>query len=248
MARLLNKTDGDFYKTGTGHFGFSAVGVSNLGASEYTLVTFVIDESSSVDSYQKELEACLKSCLESCKQSPRSENLLVRCLTFSNDVREIHGFVELATLTVDSYNGVVQCGGMTALKDSVMDAIEATRVYGKQLADNDFIANAVIFIVTDGDDNRSKIASDASIKDALEQIRKDEKLESINTVLVGVGKDAQIMDYLNTFKTNANLTQFVDIGDANAKKLAKLADFISKSISSSSAALGTGQPSKSLSF
>ncbi|UCE66565.1 MAG: hypothetical protein JSU85_00700, partial [Candidatus Zixiibacteriota bacterium] len=54
--------------------------------------------------------------------------------------------------------------------------------------------------------------------------------------------------YLDDFKDKANLQQFVNAGNATPKTLAKLANFISKSISSQSQSLGTGGPSQSLSF
>ena len=49
-------------------------------------------------------------------------------------------------------------------------------------------------------------------------------------------------------KTNCGFTQYVAIADANATTIAKLGDFVSRSISSQSQALGTGGPSQSLTF
>ena len=47
---------------------------------------------------------------------------------------------------------------------------------------------------------------------------------------------------------NAGFTQYIELADAKANTLAKLADFVSRSISSQSQSLNTGGPSKSLSF
>jgi hypothetical protein len=54
--------------------------------------------------------------------------------------------------------------------------------------------------------------------------------------------------YLDNFKRQAGFTQMVALDDANDKTLAKLAAFVSKSISAQSAALGTGGTSQSLSI
>jgi len=45
---------------------------------------------------------------------------------------------------------------------------------------------------------------------------------------------------LKNFSDQARLNQFVDAGEATAQKLAKLAAFVSRSITSQSQALGSG--------
>jgi hypothetical protein len=58
----------------------------------------------------------------------------------------------------------------------------------------------------------------------------------------------EVKKALDRFHKDTNLSQFVDIGDATAGKLAKLANFVSESVSSQSRALGTGAPSQTLNF
>ena len=60
--------------------------------------------------------------------------------------------------------------------------------------------------------------------------------------------DAGVIDFLNGFKDEAGFDQFVEMGAATPAKLAKLAAFVSQSVSSTSQALGTGQPSQPLTF
>jgi hypothetical protein len=82
----------------------------------------------------------------------------------------------------------------------------------------------------------------------------DEKLESVAVILVGVGYGEQhLKDYLDKFKKTAEIDQFVDMTElfnngSPDKALAKLAGFVSKSISSTSQALASGSttPSSSL--
>ena len=248
MPKLMDKNAMQTHQT-LHNFNFSAVDIKSLGASEYTIVTIVQDTSTSVTDFKNEMEKTLKQILDSCKKAPRSGNLLLRLVEFNSSLNELHGFRELGNINPDEYDNILNCRGMTALKDATLNSIEATEVYGKQLVAMDFSCNGVMFIITDGDDNASGIARDASvIKDALKRIRSNEALESFNTVLIGVGTDPGILKLLQAFKDEAGLDQFVEMGAATPDKLAKLAAFISKSISSTSQALGTGSPSQPLTF
>jgi uncharacterized protein YegL len=234
-------------KTGS-NYKFSAVKVDQLGATEYTLVTIAQDASGSVQPFAKDMEKCLKTILESCKKSPRAENLLLRLVKFNDHLDEIHGFKMLNTINPNDYDNVLSPDGGTALFDAVQSAIEATQDYGAILNDQDFGVNAIVFVVTDGDNNGGK-ATAGSVKKAIEKVTKAEKLEQITIVLVGVGgTDTNIATYLEDFQKNANITQFVNIGDTTPGKLAKLANFVSRSISSTSKALANGTSSNLLTF
>lgn len=233
-------------KTGS-NYKFSAVKVDQLGATEYTLVTIAQDASGSVDSYAQEMEKCLKTILDSCKKSPRAENLLLRLVTFNNVLDEVHGFKMLNTVTPKDYDNILAPAGGTALFDAVQSAIEATNDYGAVLSDQDFGVNAIIFIITDGDDNASRATAN-SVKKAIAKVAKAEKLEQITVVLIGVGDANNVATYLQDFQQNAGITQFVDIGTISPNKLAKLAGFISRSISSTSKALANGTSSNLLTF
>jgi hypothetical protein len=52
--------------------------------------------------------------------------------------------------------------------------------------------------------------------------------------------------YLQSFVNDAKIDNYITIGDANANSLAKLARFISQSVSSQSQSVGTGGPSTSI--
>jgi hypothetical protein len=73
-----------------------------------------------------------------------------------------------------------------------------------------------------------------------------EATESMVSILIGVGVAgyAEVAAELKRFKAEAEITQYVETQDANAKTLAMLAEFVSKSISAQSASLGTGGPSQ----
>lgn len=231
-------------------FNFSYIKPENLGACEYTLVSIAVDTSYSVSLFKDDLLECLKAAIWACKKSPRSENLLVRLVSFnsSSAIKEIHGFTPLNSIDPDSYDSF-SCGGMTALYDTLHSCIGATQAYAKNLTDMEFDINAITFTITDGDDNDSKQSNPLSIKNLVADIKQKEEMESIINVLIGINsKDGRLFGKLSLLKDEADLDQFVEVSDISAGKLAKLARFVSQSVSSASQALNSGGPSQLLTF
>lgn len=239
---LLNK-DLAAFNAGSG-YKFSATKVTSLGASEYTLVTLVIDASSSVDQFSAQLEQCIKTVFKSCEKSPRKDNLMFRVVQFSSVLTELHGFKLLSTINENDYTGILNVGGSTALLDASDEAVNATGTYGKQLTSQDYLVNGIVIVATDGENNCGNISMPDRLKQSILNVRRTEALESLRTVLIGVTNDDNSLNtYLQTLKDEGGFDQYVSIGKATPGKLAKLADFISQSISSTSSALGTGAPS-----
>lgn len=231
-------------------YGYSAADLSDLGASEYTLVTIVVDESGSTAGFKDPMEKCIRQVVDSCKLSPRSDYLMIRLVAFDHNMREIHGFKMLGDCDLTDYDDCLRPGGSTLLFESAQNAIQATAAYGKDLDENDYAVNAIVFIITDGMDNESGSITSASVGDALKQAMMDEHLESIMSVLIGVGVGhyAGVSTYLDDFKNDAGFDQYVEIKDADKKTLAKLGGFISQSVVSQSSSLGTGSKSQKLQF
>lgn len=246
MPRLTSSDDQQ-HRIGGGSFTFSAVRVDKLGATEYTLVTIAVDETGSVAGFDQELRDMLVTAIESCKKSPRSDNLLVRVVTFGsqhrNGVNEIHGFKPLADIDPTQYPAI-RPGGMTPLCDACYSSLGAMNKFAKDLTDNDYGVNAIAFIITDGDENAST-ATTHMVKEEARKAITGEVLESLVSVLIGVNA-AQYRQKLIDFQRDAGLTQYIDAGDVTKGKLAKLAQFVSQSVSSQSQALGTGGPSQNI--
>lgn len=231
-----------------GNYGYSATRIDRLGATEYTLVTVVNDVSGSVAAFTNEMEEALTQIVQACKLSPRADNLMIRLLTFSDTLSEVHGFKLLERCHLQDYRGVLRGGGNTALFDATENAVGATAGYGKQLTDADFGVNAIVFVLTDGMDNASK-AGVRQVRNVFEKALSSEALESLVSILIGVNvQDRQVGPYLQDFKNEAGFTQYIEIGNANAKSLAKLAEFVFHSIAAQSRALGSGGSSQSLIF
>jgi hypothetical protein len=237
---LENLNAGSGYK-------FSATRIRDLGAVEYTLATICMDASSSVSGFAVQLEQVLKTVVNACAKSPRKDNLMIRLTQFASTLMELHGFKLLGTTNEKDYDNVLQIGGSTALFDAMDEAIQATGTYGKQLTSQDFLVNGIVVVVTDGENNCSNISDPAQVKKTLQAIRRSENLESLLLILVGVTNDnVGLNTYLQTVKDDAGCDQYVSIGNATPGKIAKLAEFVSQSISSTSSALGTGKASAPL--
>ena len=252
MARL-GQTDGmQAHQIGGTTFQFSAARIETLGASEYTLVVVAVDVSSSLYGHGDALDKLLGTIVEACRKSPRADNIMLRVIMFNRSISEFHGFRPLPDLNPADYNGSCNPSGTTALYDAAYSGIESCLQYGKDLVAQDFNVNAAVFVLTDGMDNESKVTP-RMIKDALDGAMKSEAVESIMPVLIGIGDGAsddvsQLSAYLERFKTEAGFQQYVFAGTVNSGTLAKVAGFVSKSVSSQSQSLGTGGPSQSLAF
>jgi len=143
---------------------------------------------------------------------------------------------------------VVEPEGMTPLWDATLESIETVEAYAQTLSDQDFSVNSIIFLITDGCENSSRTVTRMSqIKDAVKRIRSTEALESIRMILIGVN-DSQVGAELTKFKDDAGFDQYVSVNNVDAGSLAKLAQWISQSISSTSQALGSGGPSAAVNF
>jgi hypothetical protein len=246
MPRLLNDNMEE-RRIGGGNFTFSGARIENLGATEYTLVNIAVDVTGSVYGFEDDLRESLMAAVDACKRSPRSLNLLLRVITFSTSVggvEEIHGFKSLEDIDTNDYPQI-RPGGATPLYDATYSSIGALVEYGEELMENDFLANGISFVITDGDDNASSITP-GEIKKTIESVAREEKLESLISVLIGINA-GYYDNKLKKFKVESGIDQYIDAGEATKEKLAKLAYFVSQSISSQSQALGTGGPSQNIS-
>ena len=244
---IMSNADDETFKSGSG-FQFSGAKLAKLGASEYTLVGLACDMSGSVGRFAKEIEGCLVGSVEGCQKSPRADNLLARLITFNTTVEEQHGFRPLADCHLAKYDGIIKPGGCTVLCDASVNLIGSLATYGKQLIKNDFQANGILVVITDGMDEGSTLTA-AAVKKAMEEARMSESLESLVSILIGINVNhPTVSNYLNRFKDEAGFDQYIEAKDASAKTFAKVAGFISKSVSSQSQSLGTGGASQPITF
>lgn len=244
----------DEFAIGSG-FNFSGQIIDELDASEYTLATILLDESSSVGGKQDQIRDMLVAAVGACYSSPYSSNLMVRVGSFSSrytrggsagGVDELHGFKTLAEIDVNAYPAL-KPGGSTPLNDAVYSGVGAANTYAQQLSDMDFGVNGITIIVTDGGEN-SSVATTSMVKEELQKAVKGEVMESHLSILVGIDNGyGNVSDVLDAYQRDTGIDKFIWAGEATKGKLAKLAEFVSQSISSTSQALGTGGPSQNIS-
>jgi len=250
MPRFDKQDDMMQMNTSAGTFQFSAVKPENLGASEYTIVCLAVDCSGSTHDFIKKINDAVKTVIGACMKSPRSDNLLFRVITFSTSIEEVHGYKELHMIDINDYPQFSSYG-MTALYDATLNAIGSVIDLADSLIQQDFSVNGAAYIMTDGLDNASSY-NPSMIKELMGEAMKGEKIESIAPVVIGMKDPALTGDdwaktvskKLKYFTEEAGIAQYVDLGEITEGKLAKLAEFVSQSISSQSQGLGTGAPSQ----
>jgi len=232
---------------GNSNFQYSAVKPDNdiLQETDYSLVTIAVDFSYSTKDFSMYLLQMLKACVEACSKNPRHKSIMIRVIGFNEDVVEIHGFKPLNTINIDDYEEF-NPSGCTALYDATFSSVGATLDYAKTLYDAEFDSvNGVCFIITDGLNNRGT-STPTMIKNKIHSALKSEELSSLTTILIQL-KDSSNPDHeaermLRKFREDADISAFVDVNDVTPEALAKLGQFISKSISSVSKSLQTGAP------
>lgn len=232
------------------HFGFSATPIENLGAIEYTLATVVVDVSGSTDGFRPEMETVLKTVVKSLRKSPRADYLMFRTVLFGSRVEELHGFKLLENVNEDDYTGVLASPGLgerTALYEATYNGAASIVEYAKQLRGSDFDANAILIVITDGEENASSTTL-KQVKKEFDEATASESLESLMTILVGINTNFSAQQALADYSKDATFDQYVEAGDADEQNLVRLAGFVSRSISSQSNSLGSGSKSASLVF
>lgn len=226
-------------------FHYSTVPMDDLaqfGASEYTVAQVIVDWSGSVDSFSKDLVNSLNMILDACKKHPRAENVLLRVVSFNSSfgVKEIHGFLPVNNIDANVYNTLGRAYGGTPLYDATAESLDSLYNYALDMVKNQFSCNAVTFIVTDGEENCSmKVTSTAPIKALISKLKQNDPLESFTSILVGIN-DASCRAYLIQFKDDCGIDEYKSIADATKGNLAKMAHFVSQSISTASVALNQG--------
>jgi hypothetical protein len=225
------------------HYGYSATRLGDLGATAYSMVTIAADCSGSVMPFRTDIEGAIANIVRACRTSPRADHLMLRVLAFDDEVREIHGFKPLTECAESSYDGALKAGGLTALHDAALNAVEAQTAYATTLAAHGFDVNGVVFVVTDGCDNASS-ASARDVARALSSAVTSEALRSMTSALIGIGTGQQLM----SFSSRAGFDSYVELADATPAELARLSSFVSRSIALTSTALAQGSAPKVLSL
>jgi len=230
------------------NFKYSAIETDSLTSDGYTIVNILVDATGSVYDMVDEIADCVRKIVEACRKHPRAEQLLIRVAYFdtSRGIVEAHGFTLLEAIDPSIYK--VVAGGLTPLIDATLDCVETIESQSKTLSVQEFSSNGIYFVITDGGENDSRIKDPAKVCETLGRIRKAEVCESIKGFLIGLNDSGGLNKELQDFKDKAGFEDYMSVGDVTPGKLAKLAQWVSQSISSTSQALNSGGPSQNVNF
>lgn len=247
-AAASNNSELQVQGTGT-HLAFSSVRLQKLDETSYTLVTLVLDVTGSLSGFEKQIREAVKTVVDSCKKHGRKDMILIRILAFSTSygMVELTGFMPVLQVDPSSFDflNTLQCSGMTNLYDATYNALAATRVFAKQLSDQEFPVNALIVVATDGGNTERNGMSVQDVAAEMRNLTQKEICESCLSILIGLNAQ-NCSQELSDFNKDAGFTQYEPLNNLNADKFARMADFISRSISAQSQALTTGQASAPL--
>lgn len=226
-----------------GGYNYTALPVGDLMCPDNTVAAGLFDESGSTAKFATPMEKCVQEIIKSLRHSPRADNLVYGQWHFGTGFRELHGFTPLPMLNLQQYDGCYQPGGLTNLYDAEVKVAKFVRDYCHKKMQMKYMCNAFIYTLTDGGDTGS-ICTEQTVRDEFQAIISGEEAESLMSILIGVNLSKPDQDRLTDHAQKVGYSQFINIDKATESALAQVANFISHSLSSQSASLGTGGPSK----
>ncbi|MFO0678561.1 MAG: vWA domain-containing protein [Polyangiaceae bacterium] len=150
--------------------GAAGADVESIAATDVTLVTLLVDASSSI--HDAGLEQAVRDgqneILAAFERSRQKDELLVALWTFSDETNVVHSYVPVDEATrFDAGN--YRAHGGTRLYDVWCDALVANLAYAERLRQSGTPCRSIVVVVTDGDDcgSRRKVAACKAISEDL---------------------------------------------------------------------------------
>ncbi len=142
--------------------GCGGVDIEEIDSEEVTLVTVIIDASSSMLDFASDVLTQYKDqFLDPLRGAKNAESILVSVWVFStggmDKVRLVHGYTpvpECQDLTSADYSP----NGMTPLRDAVMKGVTGLVNYGQTLRDNGTRTKSIALVLSDGWENASRVS------------------------------------------------------------------------------------------
>lgn len=232
----MNLANQETFNIANSNYSFSAEKLDSLEEMEYTLVTIALDLSGSMGGYENDMKSSLTTIIESCKKAPKADNILIRVISFNSHLKEEIGYVPIVAVDPDEIS--FSTTGMTDLYGAAYSAVGATVQYAEDLLSRDILCNGILFVITDGYDTCHAMSPDR-VRSVLMESAKEEKLESIISVVIGLGYNQDSVQ-TETIREVLGFSHGKYFGEITSQNLAKLSGFVSKSVSSQSQSLGTG--------
>ena len=160
--------------------------LEDIAASDVTLVTVLIDSSSSIADrgLEKAVREGQNALLDAFAGAKDQDAVLLACWTFSGTMDVIHSYVPVPDATrLDTQN--YRASGSTALYDAWCSALAANVAYAQRLRDGGTPTRSVVVVVTDGEDVGSKRTTAECARLSRDLLAS----ELFTLALVGVGTD-----------------------------------------------------------
>lgn len=160
--------------------------LEDLTAADVTLVTVLIDASSSIADrgLEKAVREGQNALLDAFAGAKERDAVLLACWTFSGTMDVLHSYVPVEDATRLDAKNYRACGS-TALYDTWCNALAANVAYAQRLRDGGTPTRSVVVVVTDGED----VGSNRTAADCARLSRDLLASELFTLALVGVGTD-----------------------------------------------------------
>jgi len=166
--------------------GAAGMALDDIVATDLTLVTLLIDASSSIAAtgLEQAVRDGQNALLDAFAASREADSILVALWTFDGAHRVVHSYVPVSDATrldASNYRG----SGSTVLYDAWRDGLAANVAYAQQLRDSGTPVRSVVVVITDGEDTGSAARADDCRRLSEDLLRS----EQFVLAFVGVGQE-----------------------------------------------------------
>jgi hypothetical protein len=198
--------------------------LEDLAASDVTLVTVLIDASSSIatSGLEQAVRDGQNALIDAFAGAKERDSILLACWTFSGGLEVLHSYVpvdEATRLDKKNYSG----NGSTRLYDTWCDALTANVAYAQRLRDGGTPARSVAIVITDGEDVGSSRTAAHCARLSADLL----KSELFTLAFVGVGSDVAFEQVAKSMGVPAGCVLVQR--DATASGLRKTFQLVSRS-------------------
>lgn len=167
--------------------GAAGMNAEDIQASDVTLITLVLDASTSIG--DRKLEQAVvdgeRLLLDAFAGAREKDSVLVALWTFQSDATVVHGYLPADDATRLEVGTTYRTGGCTHLYDTFIDAAAANVAYAQKLRDAGTPTRSIVVMVTDGEDVGSRRPARACKKLAEDLLTSEQFI----LAFVGVGSD-----------------------------------------------------------
>lgn len=182
--------------------------IDDVDATEATLVSVLLDMSGSMEPHRSAVLDAYAIMLKSLQGAKAAASILLSTWTFDDVPRLLFGYQPvgwLSPLTKRDYRP----DGCTALYDAALGAMTGLVAYGQALDQGGVPSKRVLFVLSDGDDNRSRHRAD-DVRRVAESLRREEAYTLAfagfgSSDLAALAASMGFVDVLTTGATEAEL-------------------------------------------